>query len=148
MALDLGLTSALARYVAQGRATTALVVRIAALRLLIIGAAAAVILGASIGDAAGGSRVAELLPALAALVIAQSLVSFFFGSLPSMRRIRLLLLVTVAQPLVELVFVLRVRAGGGGAEEMVLATTYAGLAVSAVAWVVLVVRGRAMSAEV
>lgn len=144
MALDLGLTSALSRYVAQGRATTRLVISVAALRLAIIAAAALVVmLAPQLLGVVDRSTLAHLLPALAALVIAQSLVSFFFGVLPSLRRIRLLLLVTVAQPLLELALVLRVRADGGGAEDMVLATMYAGLVVSVVAWVLLLAPGRA-----
>ena len=149
MALDMGLTSALARYVAQGRATTGLVIRVATARLLLISVAALVVLVApSLVPAIDSSQLAHVLPALAALVIAQSLVAFFFGVLPSLRRIRLLLLVTVLQPLAELALVLRVRAGDGGAEDMVLATTYAGLAVSAIAWVVLLAPGRAASSDV
>ena len=149
MALDMGLTSALARYVAQGRATTRLVIGVAAVRLLVIAAAAGIVLLApEVVPAIDGSKLAYLLPALAALVIAQSLISFFFGVLPSLRRIRLLLLVTVLQPLVELALVLRVRADDGGAEDMVLATTYAGLAVSALAWIVLLAPGRAASKDV
>ncbi len=149
MALDLGMTSALARYVAQGRATTRLVLRVAAVRLVIIAGAALVVLAApEVVPAVDRSKLAFLLPALAALVVAQSLVAFFFGVLPSLRRIRLLLLVTIAQPVLELVLVLRARADGGGAEEMVLATTYAGLVVSAIAWVLLLAPGRAASRDV
>ncbi len=149
MALDIGLTSALSRYVAQGRATTRLVVQVAALRLAIIGAAALVVLLApQVVPSLEESPIGELLPALAALVVAQSLVAFFFGSLPSLRRIRLLLLVTVAQPVVELVLVLRARAEGGDAADMILATTYAGLGVSLVAWVLLLAPGRAASSDV
>ena len=148
MALDLGLTSALARYVAQGRATSRLVVRVAALRFAVIGAAAVVILLAFEAGAGDRSRIGDLLPSLAGLVVAQSLVAFFFGSLPSMRRIRLLLFVTVAQPLLELALVLVARANGGGAEEMVLATTVAGVVVSAIAWLLLLAPGRAVSPDV
>jgi O-antigen/teichoic acid export membrane protein len=149
MALDLGLTSSLARYVAQGRATTRLVITVAAARLGIIGAAALLVLSApSVVPAVDRSTLAPLLPALAALVVAQSLITFQFGVLPSLRRIRLLLLVTVAQPLVELALVLRVASSGGGAEEMILATTYAGLGVSVLAWVLLLAPGRAASPDV
>ncbi len=149
MALDLGMTSALARYVAQGRATTRLVIQVAVLRLVIISAAAIVILSAYEGGAHfRSSLLTSLMPALAALVVAQSLVAFFFGALPSLRRIRLLLFVTVAQPIAELVLVLRVRDSGGGAEDMVLATTYAGIAVSVVAWALLLAPGRAASTDI
>jgi O-antigen/teichoic acid export membrane protein len=149
MALDLGLTSSLARYVAQGRATTRLVITVAAARLGIIGAAALlVLLAPSVVPAVDRSTLAPLLPALAALVVAQSLIAFQFGVLPSLRRIRLLLLVTAAQPLVELALVLRAASSGGGAEEMILATTYAGLGVSAIAWGLLLAPGRAASPDV
>jgi O-antigen/teichoic acid export membrane protein len=150
MALDLGLTSALARYVAQGRATTALVVRVALLRLAIIGVAATVLLAMPHVPMLAGSRslVVSLLPVLAALVVAQSLVAFHFGLLPSLRRIRLLLVVTVAQPVVELVLVLLARAQGGGAQEMILATVVAGLVVSTLAWVLLLAPGRAAARDV
>lgn len=149
MALDLGLTSALARYVAQGRATTRLVVLVAAARLAIIGVAAAVILLLPrVPWLDGDSLVVALLPALALLVVAQSLVAFHFGALPSLRRIRLLVLVTILQPFVELVLVLVARSRGAGAEEMVLATAVAGIGVSALAWVLLLAPGRAAARDV
>ncbi len=150
MALDLGLTSSVARYVAQGAATTALVVRVAFVRLGVIVAAALVVLvvAATPWITGSDSRVAALLPALAALVVAQSLVAFHFGALPSLRRIRLLLLVTVAQPALELAFVFVARARNAGVEGIVLATAGAGFIVSAVAWALLLAPGRAAAGDV
>lgn len=149
MALDLGLTSALARYVAQGRATTRLVVAVAAARLAIIGVVAvALLLLPALPWLDEDSLVVALLPALALLVLGQSLVSFHFGALPSLRRIRLLVFVTVLQPFVELVLVLVARSRGAGAEEMVLATAIAGIAVSALAWVLLLAPRRAAARDV
>jgi O-antigen/teichoic acid export membrane protein len=150
MALDLGLTSSLARYVAQGRSTTRLVVAIGVLRLAIIGVAALALLVAPTTPWLEDSRslVVTLLPVLAALVVAQSLVAYFFGLLPSLRRIRLLLLVTVAQPAVELGLILLARSRGGDVEEVVLATVAAGFAVSAIAWVLLLAPGRAAARDV
>ncbi len=150
MALDLGLTSSLARYVAQGRATTRLVVQVALARLGIIGVAALALVVAPSTPMLDESRslVVELLPVLAGLVIAQSLVSFHFGVLPSLRRIRLLLLVTIAQPLLELGGVLYARSRGSDVEEFVLATVLAGLVVSTIAWALLLAPGRAASRDV
>ena len=140
MGLDLGLTSSVARYIAQGRASTRLVVAVALVRLAIIAIAALLILGGPFGD---GNAVGDLMPALALLVVAQSLIAFHFGALPSLRRIRLLLFVTVLQPAVELTLVLLVRARDGGAEEMLLATAVAALGVSLLAWLLLLAPGRA-----
>ena len=146
MGLDLGLTSSVARYIAQGRASTRLVVAVALVRLAIIAIAALLILGGPFdGD---GSAVGDLMPALALLVVAQSLIAFHFGALPSLRRIRLLLLVTVLQPAVELTLVLLVRARDGGAEEMLLATAVAALGVSLLAWLLLLAPGRAAAPDV
>ena len=140
MGLDLGLTSSIARYIAQGRASTRLVVAVALVRLAIIAIAALLILGGPFdGD---GNAVGDLMPALALLVVAQSLIAFHFGALPSLRRIRLLLFVTVLQPAVELTLVLLVRARDG-AEEMLLATALAALGVSLLAWLLLLAPGRA-----
>lgn len=148
MALDLGLTSSLARYVAQGRADTRLVVAVALLRLVIIVAAALVVLASPLVPAVDRSQLEPLLVPLAGLVVAQSLIAFHFGSLPALRRIRLLLLVTVAQPLLELVLVLGVRARDGGAAEMIVATAVAGVVVSVAGWVLLLAPGRAASRDV
>lgn len=148
MGLDLGLTSSLARYVAQHRADTALVIRIALLRVLISATCALAVVAALLVPAASDGAVGPLLPALAVLVLAQSLVSFHFGLLPSLRRIRLLLVVTVAQPVLELAAVLVVRARGGEALEMLLATTVAAALSGSVAWIVLLARGRAAAASV
>lgn len=150
MALDLGLTSSLARYVAQGRAPSRLVVSVGALRLAIIVAAAAVILAAPHTLWLEGSRslVVALLPVLAGLVVAQSLVSFFFGLLPSLRRIRLLVIVTIAQPAVELALILVAWHYGSGVEQVVGATVVAGFLVSMTAWVLLLAPGRAAAPSV
>lgn len=147
MALDLGMTSSLARYVAQGRGSTRLVVAVALTRLTIIGAAALLVLAAR-PFAGDDGPIGELLPMLALLVVAQSLIAFHFGALPSLRRIRLLVLVTVLQPVAELTLVLWARARGGGPEEMLLATALSALGVSVLAWVVLLAPGRAASRDV
>ena len=83
------------------------------------------------------------MPALALLVVAQSLIAFHFGALPSLRRIRLLVLVTVLQPAAELTLVLMARARDGGAEAMLLATALSALGVSLLAWLLLLAPGRA-----
>ncbi len=139
MGLDLGLTSSIARYIAQGRASTRLVVAVALVRLAIIAIAALLLLGGPFD----GSAVGDLMPALALLVVAQSLIAFHFGTLPSLRRIQLLVLVTVLQPAVELTLVLLVRARDGGAEDMLLATAVAALGVSLLAWLLLLAPGGA-----
>jgi O-antigen/teichoic acid export membrane protein len=144
MGLDLGLTSSVARYVAQGRASTRLVLAVASVRLAIIAVAALLLLaGPFDGDAVG-----DLMPALALLVVAQSLIAFHFGALPSLRRISLLVLVTVLQPAAELTLVLLVQARDGGAEDMLLATALAALGVSLLAWLLLLAPGRAAAADV
>ena len=145
MGLDLGLTSSVARFVAQGRASTRLVVAVALLRLAIIAVAALLILSGPFGD---GSAVGDLMPALALLVVAQSLIAFHFGALPSLRRIRLLLLVTVLQPVAELSLVLFARARDGGPEAMLLATALSALGVSLLAWLLLLAPGRAAAPDV
>lgn len=147
MALDLGLTSSLARYVAQGRASTALVVRVALLRLAVIGVAALVVLVSPVVPAVDRSALAPLLPMLAALVVVQSTIAFHFGSLPALRRIRLLALVTVAQPVAELALVLVVRARGGDAADMLTATVASAGGVSVLAWLLLLLPGRAAAPE-
>lgn len=146
MGLDLGLTSSVARYVAQGRASTRLVLAVALLRLGIIALAALLIVAGPFDR--DGSAVGDLLPALALLMVAQSLIAFHFGALPSLRRIRLLLLVTVLQPPAELTLVLLVRARDGGAEAMLLATALSALGVSLLAWLLLLAPGRAAAPDV
>lgn len=148
MALDLGLTSSLARYVAQGRATTRLVVLVALARFAIITVAALVVLLAPTVPAIDRSELAPLLPMLALLIVAQSLIAFQFGSLPALRRIRLLLFVTIAQPVGELALVLVVRANGGEAAQMLLATAASALVVSLLAWLALLAPGRAAARDV
>jgi O-antigen/teichoic acid export membrane protein len=145
MGLDLGLTSSVARFVAQGRAGTRLVLAVALVRLAIIALVALLILA---GPFDGGSAVGDLMPALALLVVAQSLIAFHFGALPSLRRIRLLLLVTVLQPAAELTLVLLARARDGGPEAMLLATALAALGVSLLAWLLLLAPGRAAAGDV
>ena len=85
---------------------------------------------------------------LALLVVAQSLIAFHFGTLPSLRRIRLLLLVTVLQPVAELSLVLFARARDAGPEAMLLATALSALGVSLLAWLLLLAPGRAAAASV
>lgn len=148
MGLDLGLTSSLARYAAQGRASTGLVVRVALARLGLIGAAALAVIASPVLDSGDEWKLAPLLPALAVLVIAQSTIAFHFGSLPSLRRIRLLVLVTLLQPALELAFVLHVRSRDGGAEDMLYATAASAAAVSLFAWILLLAPGRAAAASV
>jgi O-antigen/teichoic acid export membrane protein len=145
MGLDLGMTSSIARYVAQGRASTGLIVRVALVRLGVIAGAALIVLGTHVVPQVAGTKVGPLLPVLAALVVAQSLLSFHFGALPSLRRMRVLVLVTILQPVAELAFVLVARAHDGGPQAMLLATTVAALGVSLLAWVMLLVPGRAAS---
>ena len=120
VALDLGTTSALARYLAQGRATPRLVAVVAGLRgaLLLLGAIVLAVTSMAMGDP---SRFQELLLPAALVLLLQGLVSFLYGTLPSMPRIRLLLVVMVLQPIVELVFVLVAHAHHGGAAAMLLA---------------------------
>lgn len=148
MALDLGMTSSLSRYVAQGRANTRLVVGVALTRFAVMGAAALLVLATPLVPGIDGGAIVPLLPMLAALVVAQGLLTFHFGALPSLRRIRLLVLVTVAQPAGELALVLLVRARGGGAGEMLLATAGSGAVVAVLAWALLLAPGRAAAREV
>jgi O-antigen/teichoic acid export membrane protein len=77
---------------------------------------------------------------LAVLIVGQSLMSFHFGMLPALRRIPLLLVVTMLQPLLELALVLAVRANGGGAAAMLTATAASALCVATVGWIVLLLR--------
>ena len=148
MSLDLGLTSALARYVAQARASTQLVVQVALVRIALVGVASLVVLGAMQVPSIERSAIAALLPALALLLLAQSAIAFHFGSLPSLRRIRLLLALTVLQPIVELALVLVVRARDASAEGMLLATVCSAGAVAILGWVVLLAPGRAAAASI
>ncbi|MCW2949451.1 MAG: hypothetical protein JWN41_464 [Thermoleophilia bacterium] len=144
VALDLGTTSSLARYLAQGRATPRLVALVVALRgsLLVVGAL--VLAAVSFGAGAHPSRFVELLAAAGVLLALQGMVAFLYGTLPSMRRIRLLLFVTVLQPVVELVFVLVAHAHGAGALGMLLAAA-AGAAVAGLSgYVALAVHPRGM----
>lgn len=148
MALDLGMTSSLARFVAQGAADTRLIVRVAVVRFAVMGGAALLILASPLVPGVDGREITPLLPMLALLVVTQGLLTFHFGLLPSLRRIRLLLLVTVLQPVGELALVLAVRARGGDAGEMLLATAISGCVVSLIAWVLLLAPGRAAAADV
>ncbi|MCW2925389.1 MAG: flippase [Thermoleophilia bacterium] len=148
MALDLGMTSALSRYVAQGKANTRLVATVALVRFAVMGVAALVVLASPFAPGIGDGKVVTLLPMLAVLIVGQGLLTFHFGALPSLRRIRLLLFVTVAQPAGELALVLLVRAREGGAGDMLLATAGSGLVVSLLAWVLLLAPGRAAAPEV
>lgn len=147
-ALDLGLTSSLARYVAQRRATGRLVAQVVGLRslLLLVGALGLV---AFAGGSGSEARLVELLPFAALVLVLQGATAFLYGTLPAMRRIRLLLVVTVLQPLVELAGVLVARARGGDAPEMLLAAAAGGAAASLVGygWLLLGQRLRAGTAK-
>lgn len=149
VASDLGMTSSTSRYVAQYRADGRLVAQVVLLRLAISVAVALVLAAIGVVGHWGipgvidgiDDRFVLLLPAASALLVAQSLISFQYGALPAMRRIRLLVGITVAQPLLELAGVVWMRAHGHGATGMLLAST-AAAAVTALAGYVALARGR------
>lgn len=143
VALDLGTTSALARYLAQGRATPRLVAAVIATRALLLGTGAFVLLGIWLVDP-NASQFVHLLAPAALLLFAQGLVAFLYGSLPSMRRIRLLLLVTVLQPALELVGVLLARAHGATATQMLLAAAAGAILAVLVGYLALALSHRGM----
>ena len=139
VALDGGSTSSVARFLAQGRGSAALVGKISVLRiaaLLFGGAIVGVLAWTGIVDSGFGDL---LLPA-AVLLVALGSVSFMYGALPSMRRIRLLLLITVLQPLLELGAVLVVRSRDGDATAMILAAAGAAAVAAALGYLLLAVR--------
>lgn len=145
VALDLGTTSSLARFVSQGRGSLALVWRIIGARfgLLAIGVSALVAVGVP-ADSRGDGFAHLLLPA-APLLAGLGAMSFLFGSLPSMRRIRLLLVVTVVQPLLELGLVIWVLTSDGDRTGMVLlASAGAAIVAAVIGYVALLVRPSAM----
>lgn len=139
VALDAGSTSSVARFLAQGRGSAVLVGRVVVIRL------AALLCGGALVGTLGwagviGGGFGELLGPAAVLLVALGSVSFLYGALPSMRRIRLLLLVTVLQPLLELGAVLVIRSRGGDATEMLLAAAGAAAVSALLAYALLAVR--------
>ncbi|MCW2961653.1 MAG: Polysaccharide biosynthesis protein [Thermoleophilia bacterium] len=141
-ALDLGLTSSISRFIAQGRATTRLVAIVATLRILLSGVGALLLLVAMALPQFEGEAWTDLLPAAAVLLLANSFVAFQYGTLPALQRIRLLVLLTVLQPAAELILVLGVRARGGDAADMLLAGAIAAGGAGILAWLfILLVRG-------
>lgn len=139
VALDIGTTSALARYVAQGRGAVALVWSIVALRFAALGVGALVLVG--IGAAGwGGDGFGDLLVPAAPLLVGLGAVSFMYGALPSLRRIRLLLVVTVVQPLLELAVVVALVARDSPVSHLLLASATAALVAAVLGYLALAAR--------
>ena len=125
---DLGLTSAFARTVAQGSATPRLLRRVGTLRAV-----------AAIGGAFGLGTVGWIMRAVSdadrlglylelggLLVLTSSALGVAMGLLPALRRVRALLALTVAQPLLELVAMTAALAAGYGGAGVLLAGVAAG----------------------
>ena len=122
VAADLGLTSSLAHFIARARADRALLIRVVLVR-----AALAVGLGSLIAfyglavqqGWVGDSRaLAPLLYLGGALVVANSFTALMGGLLPVFRSLRALMVLTIVQPLLELVGVASVLALALGATEV------------------------------
>ena len=139
--LDFGMSSALSRYIAQGRGAPRLVASVVLLRtgLLLIGA----VIVAAIGRSIDGDEypVAALLPAAGVLIVVQGAVAMLYGTLPAMRRVRLLLTITVVQPFVELgAVVWIVIVADGDAVDVLLAAAIAAAVSSVIGYASLVAR--------
>lgn len=119
---DLGISSASSRYVAQGRMSSSLFVRLFGVRYALAAIAAILVVLVSIvaGDHLGS--VQAVLPAAAVLMLAQSLMAFLNGTLPAQRRVRLLVFITVFSSIAELVFVVLVASGSPTGTSMLLAS--------------------------
>jgi len=142
--LDLGLTSSLARYIAQGRGTPRLVGHIALARGALMLFIAAIVVGVSFLLDPADHPSQRFLPVAGAIIVAQGAIAFLYGALPSMRRIRLLLTVTVIQPILELIAVAIIAARGGGATDMLLAAAGAATAGAIIGYASLAIRHTGM----
>lgn len=146
---DLGLTTSLARVLAEGSGGLALAGRVLALRFASAVAAGAVLVGVGVamrggvigvahGD--GGGRVlGGFLALCGALVLANGMLGVAVGLLPTLRRMRALLALTVVQPVLELVGVVLALTGGLGGAGVVGASTAAALVTGTVGLVVVAV---------
>jgi colanic acid biosynthesis glycosyl transferase WcaI len=139
---DLGLTSSVARFIAQRRADRGLVVRVIMVRAALAAGAAGLLAIYGLAAHAG-----TLIYLGGALVVANSFTALLGGLLPVLRSLRTLMLLTVAQPLLELAGVATVLALALGAEA-VMGVLVAAAAVTAAVGVPIVVRRSPSSADV
>lgn len=136
---DLGLTSSLARALASGRADMALLRRAALLR-----AGTAALFGgvlASVGFVAFADRRLGTYLALAGLlVVTSSALGVALGLLPTLRKVRGLLLLTVLQPVLELTGTVVALTAGFGGSGVIVAAAAAGTLTGSIG-LLLVARG-------
>ena len=143
---DLGLTTALARYIAQGAVPRHVLVRVLLARACVALVAAAGFAGVGLAMARGmdigpmGSNISPgMLYAAAGLCLAQSMFSIVSGLLPTLRRIGALMALTISQTALEFAAVVAVASLSLGASAIVVASTVAA-AIGALVGVTVVVR--------
>lgn len=140
---DLGLTTSLARALAQDRVDARLLRRIAMLRAgaAFVFAAALAAIGTGLSMRGGASdALGHYLQLASVLVLASSGLGVAMGLLPTLRRVRALLVLTTMQPLLELMAIVTVLAAGLGASGVIVASTVAA-ACTGMAGIWLVIRG-------
>lgn len=130
---DMGFTTSLSRALVERRVDAHLLRRIALLRLLMAVGAGALLAGFGLVTQAGvisGARASDgLVPSYfmlaGGLVVASSMSGMAAGLLPTMRRVRALLLITIVQPLLEFAGILVAVWLGAGAHGIIIASTCA-----------------------
>ncbi len=150
---DLGLTSSLARFTAAGRADMRVARRtvvlrcgaamVAGLLLLLYG----MLFASSVGGSVHGNdtRLPPFLQLAGALVVANSMLGVATGLLPALRRIRVLVVITMATPVLELAgMVTALRLGGSGG-SLIIASVLATATMALVGLVTVAVAYRASS---
>jgi O-antigen/teichoic acid export membrane protein len=149
---DLGLTTSVARAMAEGRVTSTLLRRIALLRAASALVFACALAAVGTGLAMGGgdhARLGGYLQLASLVVLTSSGLGVAMGLLPTLRKVRGLLVITTVQPLLELTAISAVLVAGLGGSGVIVASACAA-AVTGVGGLALVVRamqGREATAE-
>jgi O-antigen/teichoic acid export membrane protein len=130
VATDVGISSATAREIARGQMSGSLMARLVAVRVGLALIAAAVLGAVALLARDEPGRLYALLPAASLVLLSQAVVALLNGTLPALRRVRLLAAVTFTAAVAELGFVLWVLRGDA-APEQVLAASAAGFALAA-----------------
>ncbi len=130
---DLGCTTSLSRFLADGAVSRETMWRAVSIRYAIAAAAALVLIAiGALGQAGAislGSMRPHYLQLAGVLCLASSLPAMASGLLPALRRVPALLLITIAQPLLELAGIIAIVVFGGGGGHVMVASSFAALIV-------------------
>lgn len=133
---DLGCTTSLARFLADGTVSRATIWRAVAVRYSIAVACALALVGigslAAIDVISLGSMRPQYLQLAGMLCLASSIPAMASGLLPALRGVRALLVMTIVQPMLELAGIIGVVMIGGGGGHVMIASSCAALIVGIV----------------